>query len=236
MVLSVSSASATPQTGRIWAYGVANVQLDEAWSFAVIPGTRYEYARSGDLPSKGRYLDEVFVGPAWTGRLGDLSLKVALQYYFLGYPRPGSYPLSHNLELVPTIDYRIGALSLSYRIIFHNTIYASVYPAGQRWGFGTVMRNLVQARYALAPTFSVLLGDEPWFGLIENGGTAYSSAGYWQRGFRLNRLYAGFDWKLGNGVTLSPQYVFEATFGPDGQATELGHYAFVTLGFNFKAY
>ncbi|HEY3451354.1 MAG TPA: hypothetical protein VGK67_33660 [Myxococcales bacterium] len=225
------------ETGRLWIYAAGNLQLTPEWTLTLMPGLRYEFERSG-APAKEHYLDEVFVGPSWSRRWGDLGFKLSLWYYFLGYPRPGSYPVSHNLELIPTVDYQIGALNLSYRAIFHNTFYASVYPGPQRWGFGTVMRNLVLLKYRIVPSFSLLLGDEPWFGILENAGTGtkYNSAGYWQSGLRLNRLYAGLDWKIAGGLALSPQYIFETTFGPNGQGTETGHYVFVTVSYTHKAF
>lgn len=233
--LAPARAAAAPQTGRAWVYLAGNLQLSPSWSLSLVPGFRYELART-DAPAKGHYLDEVFLGPNWSRRFGDFGLKLSLWYYFLGFPRPSGYPVAHNLELVPTFDYRIGPLELSYRIIFHNTIYASVYPVGQRWGFGTVMRNLVQARLKVGEGVALILGDEPWFALVENAGTDYHSAGWWQRGFRLNRLYAGADFKLASGLSISPQYVFEAAIGADGGATELGHYGFVTLAYTLKAF
>jgi len=235
-VLGPAPAAAASTTGRLWFYASGNLLLSPEWSLTVMPGVRFEVERSGETPEKGHYLDELFVGPNWSRRWGDLGLRVSLWYYFLGFPRPGGYPVSHNLELVPTVDYQIGALNLAYRAIFHNTVYASVYPAGQRWGFGCVMRNLVMARYRIVERFSLLLGDEPWFGLIENAGTPYNAAGYWQSGLRLNRFYAGFDLKIAGGLSVSPQYIFETAFGPDGQGTEQGHYLFLTLAWRQKAY
>jgi len=227
------------ETGRLWLYAAGNVQLTPEWTLTLMPGIRYELARSGGAQPKEHYLDEVFFGPTWSRRWGDFGFKLSLWYYFLGYPRPGgSYPLSHNVELIPTVDYQVGALNLSYRIIFHNTVYASVYPGPQRWGFGTVMRNLVLLKYRVVPSFSLLLGDEPWFGIIENPGTgrSYNAAGYWQSGFRLNRLYAGADIKVVGGLSVSPQYIFETTFGPDGRGAETGHYVFLTVAYAHKVF
>lgn len=237
LALALSAAPAgAAETGRLWVYAAGNLQLSPEWTLNLMPGIRYEFERSGGTAPKEHYLDEVFVGPTWARRWGDFGLKLSLWYYFLGYPRSGSYPLSHNLEVIPTVDYQVGALNLSYRIIFHNTFYASVYPGPQRWGFGTVMRNLVLLKFRIVPSFSLLLGDEPWFGIVENSGTKYDSAGYWQSGLRLNRLYAGVDWKIWGGLSVSPQYILETTFGPQGQGTDTGHYAFVTLAYTHKAY
>ena len=114
----------TPQTGRLWFYASGNVQLAPSWSFSIIPGLRFEYERTG-AASKGHYLDEVFVGPNWSRRFGPLTFKLSGWYYFLGYPRPGSYPISHNLEINPALDLKLGPFTLTYRAIFHNTLYAS---------------------------------------------------------------------------------------------------------------
>lgn len=235
LTLAVPTARAeTPNTARVWVYGAGTLQLDPTWSVTAITGSRFELARSGGGQTKDHYLDEVFVGPNWSRRFldGALGLKVSLQYYFIGYPKRANagYPLSHNLELVPTVDYRLGAFNLSWRAIFHNTFHASVYPAGQRWGYGMVLRNLVALRWAASERLTLLVGDEPWLGVVENSGTAYSAAGYWKSGFRLNRVYAGVEWKQGP-VSVSPQYVFEATMNDEGSLAELGHYAFVTFAY-----
>lgn len=237
-VAAATSTSPDPaHTGRLWLYASGTAQLSPSWSLTLIPGLRYELARSGEgATTKGHYLDEVFFGPNWSTRIGPLGVKVSLWYYFLGFPRSDTYPLSHNLELIPSVEYRTGAFSLSYRAIFHNTLYASVYSTDQRWGLGTVMRNLLMAKYAITESVTALLGDEPWFGIVEQQGVAYNGAGYWQSGFRLNRIYAGVDWKLDGGLSLSPQYVFETAFDADAKVTEMGHYLFVTLGYAFKAY
>ena len=236
LLLAPGAAHAAPSTGRLWLYASGNLQLSPGWSLTLMPGLRFEFERSDPSPTRDHYLDEVFVGPNWSRRWGDLGLKVSLWYYFLGFPRQGSYPVSHHLELIPAIDYQIGALNLSYRIIFHNTVYASVYPVAQRWGFGCVMRNLLLAKYRVIEGLSLLLGDEPWYGLVENSGTAYNGAGYWQSGFRLNRLYAGLEWKIFGGLSVSPQYVLETTFGPGGQGTEIGHYLFATVAYTHQVF
>ena len=228
-------ASAAPQDGRFWFYGAGNLQLSPSWSLSLIPGMRYEMART-EGPAKGHYLDELFFGPTWSARAGDFGFSVSAWYYFLGFPRPGLYPLAHNLELVPTADWRYGPLDLSLRVILHNAFYASVYPAGRRFGLGTVMRDLLQARYAVAHGLSLLLGVEPWFGLVENPGTPFDPAGYWQAGLRLNRFNAGLDFRLEGGLSVTPQYLFETVFDARGNPAEIGHYAFVTVGYSFKAY
>lgn len=236
--LLAAPAAAAPQTGRAWVYGAYNLQFSPNWGFTAMPGIRFEYARTG-APTREHYLDELFLGPNFGTRFldGALGFRLSLWYYFIGYPSATSsrYPVSHNVELIPTVDYRLGALNLSYRIIFHNTVYASVYDSGKRGGFGTVMRNLVMAKYAIADNLTLAVGDEPWFGIIENGGTPYSSAGYWKQGFRLNRLYAGVDWKAG-ALTVSPQYVLESTVDNSGKLAETGHYLFLTVAYSHRLF
>jgi hypothetical protein len=234
LALSTAARADTPQTGRLWFYAGATGQLAPSWSFSIIPGIRFEYERTG-AAAKGHYLDEVFVGPNWSKRWGLVNLKLSGWYYFLGYPRPGSYPLSHNLEIIPTVEVDLSPFVLSYRAIFHNTLYASVYPTSQRWGWGMVMRNLFQARFNVTHDLGVILGDEPWFGLFSVTDAPPSSAGYWPTGLRLNRVYVGLDWRIVAGLSVSPQYVFETTIA-DNKVTEMGHYVFMTLSYTFKVY
>jgi len=224
-------ASAAPQTGRLWFQAAATIRLTDEWSVTAIPGLRFEYARSGAARAKAHYLDEAFVGPNWSTHLGDLTLTLSLWYCYVDLPSAtGATPLTHNLELMPALDWREGPLRLTLRAIFHNTLYASVYPVGQRWGFGTVMRGLVQASWQVSDRTSVFLGEEPWFALIGNVGAApASAAGFWEPGFRLNRVTAGVEFKAPSGVTLSPQYVLDATVGDDGRLAEMEHYVYLTV-------
>lgn len=231
-----AGAAETPHSGRLWLYLSGTAQLTPEWGLTLMPGIRYEFSRTAGGPERQHYLDEVLVGPTWSRSFGDLSLRVALWYYFIGYPpaQGGGYPLTHNLELIPAVAYRWGDLTLSYRAIFHNTLYASIYDRGERWGLGTVMRNLVQVRYQMTPSSAVLLGTEPWFGILENGGTPHHPAGYWKRGFRLNRINAGFDMKLARGFSLSPQYVLETAVDAQGKLAEIGHHIFLTAAYTWS--
>lgn len=220
-----------PHAGRAWLYLNSTAQLTPEWALTLMPGIRYEFSRTGEAEARQHYLDEVFLGPTWSRGFGDLSLKIGLWYYFIGYPaaQGGGYPVTHNLELVPTVAWRLGEATLSYRAILHNTFYASVYDRGDRWGFGTVMRNLFQVRYQMTASSAVLLGVEPWFAIVENGGTRYHAAGYWKRGVRLNRVNAGFDMKVVGSLSLSPQYILETTVKNEGGLGEIAHYLCLTL-------
>jgi len=102
----------------------------------------------------------------------------------------------------------------------------------------------VQARFAINDKWGVSLGDEPFFGLIEDSGTknlvnadgkktGYHPYGYWRQGFRLNRIYLGVDYKVLPTLLVSPMYVFETNMNPldSYDVTSNAHYLFVTFSF-----
>ncbi len=55
----------------------------------------------------------------------------------------------------------------------------------QRWGWGTVLRELLQARYALTDRLGVLLADEVFFGIAEDSDTSKIAGGGWLQDHRL---------------------------------------------------
>ncbi|MGI5861129.1 MAG: hypothetical protein ACOX6T_03620 [Myxococcales bacterium] len=227
-------ASAAPQTGRAWGYANLTTVVSPNLSLTLMPGVRYEYLRA-DADAKGRYLDELFVGPNFSARFGDLTVKASLWYYFTGYPTASAH--AHNLEVIPALEYRLGRLSLLYRLILHNTFYASVYEdSAHRSGYGLVARNLFQARFAATPQVGIILGVEPFHGVIEDAEAPAHSLGYWQRGLRLNRVYAGFDWKPIPELGVSPQYVLESALDKDGNLAETGHYVFLTISYLWRPF
>ena len=155
----------------------------------------------------------------------------------------------------------MGRWSFYDRIIFHNTFYADYYnadynsPAGtpplhlsvadQRWGWGTVLRELVQARYALTDRLGVLLADEVFFGIaqdsdtskIANGG-GFKAPGYWKDGFRQNRVYAGIDFKVTPALTVTPMYMLEVDVSPTSSSdvTDMSHNLFIFATYVAKMY
>ena len=223
-------------TGRLWSYFNVVSLFDENWSLAVMPGIRYEFARSDVLrrPKKDFYFYEAFIGPSYTKSFNRFTMKLPVWYYYMGFPSPDAYAYSHNIEFLPIFIYRWKRLSLTSRTIFHNTIYASVYETSeQKSGYSLVIRQLLQLSYAINQHFSVLLAEEPFFGVIEDGEAPPSPIGFWPKGLRLNRLYVGLPFKITPAITVSPHYVLETVYD-EGELTDTNHYLFVTLSYTHR--
>jgi len=263
----------TKQEGRIWYDQNLTLAFTPNWSLTVMPGVRMEYARSRE-GIQGFQFIEFFFGPNYTYKWKNFTFKGSLWYYYMGFPQRGrwredpthpgtsacnptdcvpTYNFSHNLEIIPSVEYRWGRWSFYNRMIFHNTFYADVYSAAlpnldvgtQRAGWGTVLRELVQARYALTDRLGVFVSDEPFFGIAEDsdtskiaGGKGYHPLGYWKNGFRLNRTYMGVDFKVTPALTVSPMYMIE--LGMDkldsGDLTDVTHTLFVVVTYVAKMF
>lgn len=273
------------QEGRVWIYQPLVLAFSPNWSLTSMPGGRVEFFRTREGKAGFQFL-EYFFGPNYTYKSGNFTFKGSLHYYYMGYPNrgreienqnpPGSgvmtcpgtiagssncasaYNASHNIEIIPSIEYRTGKWSFYDRVILHNTFYADTYssPAGgksvedQRWGLGTVLRNLMQVRYAVTDRLGVILSDEPFFGIIEDGdtrglldaknnpGAGYKPAGYWKRGYRLNRTYVGIDYKVTPSVTVTPMYMVEVMSSPTegSDVTDISHNLFMTVSFVAKLF
>ncbi|HOX46513.1 MAG TPA: hypothetical protein PK668_23115 [Myxococcota bacterium] len=223
-------AADPPHTGRVWLYAATTLRLSPGLSLTLMPGMRAEFARDTGAAA-GHTLDEVFVGPNLHWRFDDLSLQLSLWYYFTGIPVAGApdYVQTHSLEVIPTLAYRLGDLTLVSRTIFHSTVYATTYDETRlRSGYGLVIREMLLARYQALPWMAVLVADEPFFGVVEDAEAEPSLAGFWPRGVRLNRVYAGFDFKPRPSFSVSPQYVYESVFDDGGAVVSHNHYLFVT--------
>lgn len=266
----------TKQEGRIWIDQNFTLAITPQWSFTVMPGARMEFARTRESHT-GLHFVEVFIGPNYTHKMGNMTLKGSLWYYYMGYPGRGrqkeiapyegdtscstppigsnttctsTYNFSHNLEIIPSIDYRWGRWSIFDRVILHNTFYADVYSAAMggksvsdlRWGWGTTLRELLQVRYGLTDRMGVFMSDEVFLTLIEDGDTSslknssgasigYNPAGYWKSGFRSNRIYTGIDFKLTPNVTVVPMYMVDFTMNPTDSAdlTDVAHTFFMIV-------
>jgi hypothetical protein len=251
---------AAEQDARLWFYGNYTAAFTPNWSFTVMPGVRFELARWGKdgLPeAKYNYMYELFAGPNYLRRFGDLTVKGSVWYYYTGYPlrkeaisataTDDKYYASHHVEVIPSVDYKIGRFSIMDRVILHNTVYSdySAYTtSSQKNGYGLVLRELVQARFAINDRLGISVGDEPFFGLIEDSGTknlvdangakiGYHPYGYWRQGLRLNRIYLGVDYKVLPTLLVSPMYVFETNMNPKDSydVASNAHYLFVTFSF-----
>jgi hypothetical protein len=263
------------QEGRVWIDQNFVLAFTPEWSLSTMPGARVEFARTRESKAGVHFL-ELFFGPNYTRRMGNLTLKASLWYYYMGYPgrdrlvekapfdgsvmacsagvaedvcKTSTYNFSHNLEIIPSAEYRIGRWSIYDRVIFHNTFYADTYSSpsksgagdtinvdDQRWGWGTVLRELIQGRYAVTDRLGVSVADELFFGIIEDGDTSkiadskgYRPAGYWKSGLRYNRTYFGFDYKVSPNFTIAPMYMVELGLSPtdSGDVTDVAHTMFV---------
>jgi hypothetical protein len=257
----------TKQEGRVWVDTNMVLAFSPNWSLTTMPGARAEFARSREGKAGVQFL-ELFFGPNYTYKTGNFTIKGSLWYYYMGYPQRGrevpgkpqdcstapmsdaslyctsTYNFSHNIEIIPSIEYRFGRWSLYDRLIFHNTVYADVYStptattsvASQRLGWGTVIRELLQLRYGLTDRAGVFVSDEIFLGVIEDGDTSsiaggkgYTPLGYWKQGFRYNRSYLGFDYKVTPNLTIAPSYMIEIGLNPTDSTdiTDIAHTLFV---------
>ncbi|HEX7508568.1 MAG TPA: hypothetical protein VF550_17475 [Polyangia bacterium] len=267
-----AQATDTParQEGRVWIDQNFVLAFSPNWSLTTMPGARSEYARSRE-GAAGLQLLELFFGPNYTYRTGNWTIKGSLWYYYMGYPQRGrevpgkptasdcsiapmgsspyctsTYNASHNLEIIPSVEYRWGRWSIYDRVILHNTIYADVYStpnptlnlsvADQRLGWGTVLRELVQGRFAVTDRLGVSVMDELFLGIIEDGDTSkiadgkgYIPTGYWKQGFRANRVYLGIDYKVTPNFILAPMYMVEVMMNATDSTdvTDIAHTLFV---------
>jgi hypothetical protein len=284
----VAQAANAParQEGRIWIDSNLTLLFSPNWSLTTMPGARVEFARSRE-DKTGLHFLEFFFGPNYTYKTQNLTIKGSLWYYYMGYPSEGrqtinyspatdswpksckdldnnaacdsTYNFSHNLEIIPAIEYRLGRWSFYDRIIFHNTFYADYYnggtgvtsksPSDLRWGWGTVLRELVQTRYAVTDRLGVSVADEVFFGIKEDGDThglkkldgtptGYHPTGYWKNGYRLNRIYAGIDYKVTPTLTVAPMYTLEIMSSPTkgSDVTDVTHTLFMVVTYVVKLF
>jgi hypothetical protein len=270
----------TKQEGRVWIYQPLVLAFSPNWSLTSMPGGRVEFFRSREGKAGFHFL-EYFFGPNYTLKTGNFTFKTSLHYYYMGYPNRGrtvetppgsgtlacagtpncatSYNASHNIEIIPSIEYRTGKWSFYDRVILHNTFYADTYVTSPvttkstddlRWGLGTVLRNLMQVRYAATDRLGIILSDEPFFGIIEDGdtrdlkdakgnpGAGYKPTGYWKRGYRLNRTYVGIDYKVTPSLTVVPMYMVEVMSSPTegSDVTDISHNLFMTISYVAKLF
>jgi hypothetical protein len=239
LLLNMPQSGMSATTGRFWSYFNLASLITPNWSFVVMPGIRYEFARANDAlmrPNKELYFYELLAGPTYTKTWDRFTIKLPLWYYYMGFPSSADYAYAHNIEFLPILSYRSGKLALTSRTIFHNTIYASIYETPElKKGYSLVIRQFLQVTYTMSQRFSILLADEPFFGVIEDKEAPPSPIGFWPKGFRLNRLYAGFQYKITPRMAFSPQYVLETTYD-EGSVTDTNHYLFVTLSYTFKVF
>jgi hypothetical protein len=213
-----------------------------------MPGNRFEFYRSNNADPLHSFLYELFIGPNYAKRFSDFTLKCSLWYYYTLFDMKrsalDSYLSSHNIELMPSIDYRIGKLTLSDRLIFHSKIYADnnwYTTSDQRWGYSLLLRQMLKAAYSITDSLSVLIADEIFIGLKEDKDTHNIRKGepfFEENGFSKNRLYVGCAYKITPSFSISPQYVLETNYDPSNshKLKDKEHYIFLSLDYVFKLY
>ena len=248
--LGAGSATAgdTPQEARLWTYAQGIGLLSPSWAISVMPGLRWEVYDS-EGPAGDAVMAELFVGPIFIHHFGPLTLKIPLWYYYMGFPlekagEPDDYWDSHNLELIPILEYRLGRWTFVSRTILHNKLYANnalFKTEKQRRGYSLLWRQLFRASYAVLPILDVTLAEEFFVGVVEDGETNGIEKGepfFEKHGLSMNRVYAGVTMKLAKGMTLSPQYILETHLDPDHgeELTRIRHYLFLTWSYAFKLF
>ncbi len=236
-------AGAEPYTGRTWEYLNFNVLLSPDLTFTVMPGHRWEFFRSNTY-TKDTFFYELFVGPNYTMKLDDsFKLKLSLWYYYMLFPNrfSNTNPFTHNIEVVPTLDWKASdRLTISDRIIFHNTVFSSCYATdAQQAGYSLMIREMVTLNCKLPEIdqkLSLLIGDEIFVGLVEDTETVPSPIGFYRNGVNTNRLYIGFSYAVNPNLIIVPQYVYETNYNTAGALTEVEHYFFLTITYLFKAF
>jgi hypothetical protein len=234
-------------SGKGWLALNLTTAITPEWSFTIMPWYRFEYFRSDDDPLN-IFLYELFIGPNYAKRFNDFTLKCSLWYYYSLFDMtrgPQESTLSaHNIDLVPSIDYRIGKLTLSDRVIFHVKFFADnkwYTTSEDKWGNSVLLRNMVTANYGITDRFSVLIGDEVFIGIKEDKGTKGKPQGeplYEKNGFSKNRVHLGCAYKLDPSLSISPQYIFETDYDlyNNHKLKLISHYIFVGLNYSLKLY
>lgn len=243
-----SLAEAKQQQVRNWNYLQVTGLISPHWAVSVMPGIRWEFYDSKD--SAGEVvMYEFFAGPIYIQKFGNFTLKVPLWYYYMGFPinRPGEkddYFDSHNLELIPILEYKIGRWTFQSRTILHNKLYArnSVFQTEkQRRGYSLLWRQLFRASYGVLPNLDITIAEEFFIGVVEDretNGLVKGEPFFEKRGLSMNRIYLGVDAKLGKGFSLCPQYIFETSHDPDhdNEVTRMTHYLFLSLQYVFRLF
>jgi hypothetical protein len=268
VLISINAYAETPTAYRSWTYIDLNAVFSPNWALQVLGSHSYEYDRNNVRPQsknepKGTFFYEFFIGPVYTKTFGPLTVKLPLWYYYQGFPYKNSdkYDFSHNIEFVPTVDYKIGPWKFWNRIIFHNKVYsdfdgppnaAGVTPnfydsPSDRKGYSLLVREYFRVEYSITPSFRLLLGDEIFYGLIEDKATVDKtpvplSPGFEKKGWSQNRLYAGVGYNITPTLILTPMYMYQTQYfeilpngAPEGtvdttrKISEKDHYLFVVL-------
>ncbi|HDP80862.1 MAG TPA: DUF2490 domain-containing protein [Spirochaetes bacterium] len=178
---------------------------------------------------------------------------VQLWYYYMGFPvkkfgptGEDEYFYSHNIEFLPILEYKYEKWKFVNRVIFHNKVYAKNYfyeSDSEKKGYSLTLREMVTIEYDILPLLSISIADELFFGLVEDEDTKdkpypKGEPFYEVKGFNMNRLYIGLNYKFTPFISLAPQYVYETIYDPDndGKLTNYNHYIYLTLTYVMKMF
>ncbi|TAL36423.1 MAG: DUF2490 domain-containing protein [Spirochaetes bacterium] len=257
----------TAEAYRSWLYLNYTAMISENWGFDVLGSHSYEYSRDNHNEAsatntfpKQTFLWELFAGPMYVQKFGDFTFKLPVWYYYQGFPTrvhegKDQYFYTHNIEIVPTIDYKMGNWTFWNRIILHNKLYSSFYENDDTAAFAgksdsklanghcLLVREYFRVQYSVNPTLRLLVGDEIFVGVIEDKDTKditsqRMSPGFERKGLNQNRFYTGFSYTLAPGMAITPLYMFQTVYGVPNERrlTEKDHYLFLVLSYQMKLY
>lgn len=241
--LFTGMVSAEPRNRRMWENLNITTLLSPDVSFTVMPGHRWEFYKSSGMPSD-TYFMELFAGPNFTLKIDDsFKLKFSLWYYYMYFPNrfTETAPFSHNIEVIPTIEWKINdRLTISDRVISHNTIYASCYATDDlRNGFSSMIREMLTISYKIPEidkNLTLILSDELFIGVVEDTEAAPSALGFYRNGINSNRLYAGFSYAFSPSFIVIPQVIYETNYDAAGTLVGTNYNFYLTVTYLFKAF
>ncbi|OGF49288.1 MAG: hypothetical protein A2231_03910 [Candidatus Firestonebacteria bacterium RIFOXYA2_FULL_40_8] len=236
-------SSAEPRNRRMWENLNFTTLLSPDLSFTVMPGHRWEFYKSSGMPSD-TYFMELFVGPNYAIKIDDsFKFKLSLWYYYMYFPNrfTQTAPFSHNIEVIPTIEWKVSDdLTISDRVISHNTIYASNYATEDlRTGFSSMIREMLTFAYKLNcidKNLTLLLSDELFIGVQQDADAAPSALGFYRNGINSNRIYGGFSYAVTPTFIVVPQLIYETNYDAAGTLVGTNYNFYLTVTYLFKAF
>lgn len=237
---SVAFAGAQ-STFRSWNFFSVNLNFSKHWTWLMNPGFRYELIRSNNEP-KGIYMLELFTGPIYKFKRKNIKVSLPFLYYYMGFPTSKGYFVTHNIDLRPSLEYKIGKKWHLYsKLVFHNTFYANKYPPAERYGYSLLLKFFIGFRYVLTKAMVLMVTEDPIFGVIENKNVKpKTGVGFSEPGLNMNRFFVGLSYKISDRFKLIPQYCFELKFKGENPSaktlSEVNHYLFLILQYKLKVH
>ncbi len=226
-------------TFRSWDFVNLHLDFSNHFSWLVNPGFRYELVRTGEVPKK-LYMVELFTGPVYDFKYKNIDVCLPLLYYYMGFPTSKGYFFSQNVDLRPSLKYKLNRKWILYaKLVFHNTFYSNKYPPADRYGYSLLLKSFFGVRYIINRSMIVMITEDPIFGVIENKNVKpKTGVGFSEPGLNMNRFFVGLSYKVSDDFRLIPQYCFELKFkGDDPSAktlAEMEHYLFLTLQYKLS--